>query len=121
MSNCAPRWRSCRDSQVTAVTAKPIYFYALAAAARAAAQRFLVASMILCRPCALGFRFGFLAAGLAVLAAAPGSLLAEAHLFRRASAIRCLAVALIVRRLRIGSSAAEGSVFPPVISCPKHR
>ena len=41
-----------------AITAKPTYLAAFAAAARTAAQRFLVASIILCRPSALSFRFG---------------------------------------------------------------
>src|ERR1700693_5343016 len=60
----------------------------LAAAARTNAQRFLVASMILFRPAALSFRFGFWASDLAACGAAPDCFLASAHLFRCASAMR---------------------------------
>jgi hypothetical protein len=93
------------------------YLAAFAAAARTAAQRFFVASMILCRPAALSFRFDFLATGLAVLATTLDSFFTAAHLFRWATAIRCLAAALIFRRLRVGSSVGTGTAVPPVKSC----
>ena len=62
----------CVGRPVAAATAKPTYFAALEAA-RTAAQRFFVASMIRCRPSALSFRFGFLAARLCPAADALGS------------------------------------------------
>jgi hypothetical protein len=60
-----------RDVPTVAPFESQSYFVA---AARTAAQRFFVASMILCRPSALSLRFGFLATGLAVFTPASGSL-----------------------------------------------
>lgn len=67
------------------------YFAALAALT--AAQRFLVASIILLRPAALSFRLGFGAGADGAV-----SFFAAAHLLRWASAIRARAAALMVRR-----------------------
>jgi len=76
----------------TLVVGRPVrgeitLFRRFGAAARTNAQRLLVASMILLRPAALSFRFGFWAAGAEAWAAAPDSFFASAHLFRCASAI----------------------------------
>ena len=100
-SPTAQRWRSVARRALFR-QGRERYFAAFAAAARTAAQRFFVASMILFRPSALSFRFGFLATGSAVLAAMPDSFLAAAHLFRCASPIRSLAAALTFRRLPTG-------------------
>jgi hypothetical protein len=71
----------------------------LAAAARTAAQRFFVAAMILCMPSSLIWRFAFGGATLEDWAATPFCLLAVAHRFRCASAIRFLPAALTFRRV----------------------
>jgi hypothetical protein len=74
-------------------------------AAFAAAQRFLLASMMRLRPAALSFRLGAFA--FAAGFAPPANLLASAHRFRCAAAIRLRALALMVLRFR---GAEDGSV-----------
>jgi hypothetical protein len=96
------------------------YFSALAAAALAAltaAQRFLVASMILLRPSALSLLLPFLAAAFDGGAGDPDSFLASAQRFFCASAIRFLPAALILRRLRPGAGVATGAGLSPDKCC----
>jgi hypothetical protein len=82
-------------------------------AAFAKAQRFLLASMMRLRPAALSFRLGAFAAG----AAPPANLLASAHRFRCAAAIRLRALALMV--LRFGAAEGEAEAEAESVSVPE--
>ncbi|HEY1219366.1 MAG: hypothetical protein ABSE42_05205 [Bryobacteraceae bacterium] len=84
----------------------------MAASARLAAQRFLVAAMMARLPAAESFRFGFGATGAA------SCFLDSAHLFRCAAAIAALPALLILRRLREGDSeGAAVGLEPPSSIC----
>ena len=101
-------WGAADFSAVIPLDLPPALFCPPLFAAFAIAQRFLFASMIRLRPAALSFRLGVFAAG----ADPPASLLASAHRFRCAAAIRLRALALMV--LRFGGADGDSvSVLEP--------
>jgi len=87
-----------------------VYFRDFAAAARTAAHRFFVASIMRRRPSGLRRRFAFLGAEAKDSDAAP--FFTVAHLLRCASAIRFLAATLIVRRPFAGLTEIDSALAP---------
>src|SRR5215469_1583012 len=103
-------WEKCGRGGILGPCCNDSYFLDFAAAARTAAQRFFVASIMRRRPSGLRRRFAFLGAEATASDAAP--FFTAAHLLRCASAIRLRAAALIVRRTFAGITETDSELEP---------